>query len=358
MYRYKLVVLFCYQVESRDIGVQNDLLDYDKLKTQEKCDFKFWTSINIEDFEALYSLLGGDDVVLKLKQKYRMDTPKKSYPSRISGKNRLLLFFLRFRQGLTLVQIGFLFNISKSYAGELFYVMTCALYETFKTMSERMFVSATAAAQRKNKPKVMKPFKKLRVILDGVSFYIETPSNFEQQGNTWSNYKHSNVYVFIVGISCQGATILCSDAMEGSMSDKVATLKTNMMEMLQGGDAVMVDKGFELQNELEALGCKILRPPVKKRDRPFNKEEDKLTRAIAAARIYVEHAMAEIKDNSLLCGDIPLTLSPIISKLVFIAAHMRNFSPSRIHNVSIVAAQAAQAAETSPDQVEDLIFDV
>ena len=145
-------------------------------------------------------------MVLKLKQKYRLDTPKKSYPSRISGRNRLLLFFLRFRQGLTLVQIGFMFKLSTAYAGEFFYVMTCHLYETLKARSQRMFVSAEA--QRKNKPQVMKPFKNLRVILDGASFNIETPSNFEQQGNTWSAYKHRNVYVFIVGISCQGATIL------------------------------------------------------------------------------------------------------------------------------------------------------
>jgi len=233
--------------------------------------------------------------------------------------------------------------MSIGYLSDLFYVMTCHLYETFKVLSQHMF--PTSAQQLKKKPIVMRPFKNLRVILDGVSFFLETPSNFEQQGNTFSNYKHHNVALFIVGISCHGATIFCSSGMEGSMSDKVATLKSNLKELLDEGDCIMVDKGFELQSEMEEIGVNVLRPPIKKRGRFFSKEEQELTEAIAAARIYVEHCMADIKDNRLFKGDIPLTLIPILSKLVYIAAYMRNFSPSRISNVSFCTA----VPEESPD---------
>lgn len=325
-------------------------MDYERFKMK-GCDFKSWTGITVEDFEALYDLLGGDSGVMKLKQKYRLTTPEKKSSSRISGKNRLLLFFLRLRQGLTLKQLSFLYGMSQPYLSELFFVMTCHLYETFKALSNHMFVSA--ADQMKNKPQVMKPFKNLRVILDGVSFNIETPSNFEQQGNTWSSYKHKNVCLFIVGISCNGATIFCSDGMEGSMSDKVATMKSNLQELLDEGDCIMTDKGFELQAEMEEIGCKILRPPTKRRDKFFTKDEEKLTRAIAAARIYVEHCMADIKDNRIFKGDIPLTMLPILSKLVYIAAYMRNFSPSRICNISF---SVAEKINVTPEKVEDLLL--
>lgn len=321
-------------------------MDYDRFKIQPH-EFKSFTGITVEDFEALYDLLGGDEVVLKLKQKYRLTTPKKTTTTKISGRNRLLLFLLRFRQGLTLKQLSFLYMMHESYLSNIFYVMTCHLCETLREMSKHMFVSAFQ--QLKDKPLVMKPFKNLRVILDGVSFNLETPSNFEQQGNTWSTYKHNNVALFIVGISCHGATIFCSEGMEGSMSDKVATLKSNLAELLNEGDCIMVDKGFELQQEMEQVGCKILRPPFRKRDHIFSKEELDLTKAIAAARIYVEHAMADIKDNRIFRGDIPLTLIPIISKLVYIAAFMRNFSPRRINDVSFKCKENDANANDEPD---------
>ncbi|XP_034245924.1 uncharacterized protein LOC117647990 [Thrips palmi] len=342
------------KVSSCDAETQTNLFDYDRFKLEES-DFKSWTGMSVEDFEAFYNLLGGEDVVLKLKQKYRLSTPMKiNTTTRISGEDRLLLFFLRFRQGLTLMQLSFLYKLSESYISDLFYVMTCHVYETMKALSEHMFISASK--QLKNKPLVMKPFKNLRVILDGVSIGLETPSNFEQQGNTWSTYKHKNVALFIVGISCHGATIFCSEGMEGSMSDKVATLKSNLQDLLDEGDCIMVDKGFELQSDMAKIGCKILRPPFKERGRFFTKEELDLTQAIAAARIYVEHAMADIKDNRIFRGDIPLTLIPILSKLVFSAAFMRNFSPTRICNVSFrpeVTKEQPVEVQESSEQVDD-----
>ena len=330
-----------------EVATQCDLFEYETFKTDEIL-FLSWTGLTVQDFEALYNLLGGDNVVMKLKQKYRLSTPKKTGPTRISGKNRLFLFFLRFRQGFTFKQLSFFYKLSIPYLSELFYVMTCHLYETFKVLSQHMF--PTSAQQLKKKPIVMKPFKKLRVILDGVSFFLETPSNFEQQGNTYSLYKHHNVALFIVGISCHGATIFCSEGMEGSMSDKVATLKSNLKDLLDEGDCIMVDKGFELQSEMQEIGVNILRPPTKKRGRFFTKEEQELTEAIAAARIYVEHCMAEIKDYRIFKGDIPLTLIPILSKLVYIAAYMRNFSPSRISNVSF---RPAAPEESQVENVDD-----
>lgn len=215
----------------------------------------------------------------------------------------------------------------------------------------------TAAEQEKSKPKVMKPFPKLRIILDGVSVYIETPSNFEMRGNTWSAYKHKHVVLFIVGVSCNGATIFFSDGMEGSTSDKVATMKSALLDRLDEGDLVMTEKGFELEAELQSVGCNIVKPPMRRRDRFFTKEEEKMTRVIAAARIYVEHAMADIKNNGLLRGEIPLTLYPILLKLVYIAAYLRNFSPQRIHNVTFRASQVPAESGGHPESPEDLLFE-
>ena len=305
---------------------------FDKCKNDKK--FQFFTGLAVPDFNALYELIGGDAVVRHLKLNYRLTTPKKMLRSKLSGKDRLFMFLLRLRRGLPLEELAWIFGISVSYAGEICYVVTRLLYLTLRAVQGNMFPSA--AQQKLNMPNVMKPFKNLRVILDGVSFFIQKPSNFAHQGNTYSSYKSMNVVHFIIGVSTEAATIFCSKGNEGNMSEKEAVLKSGLLGLLEKGDGVMTDRGFELTSELARIGCYFYKPPSLGQRKCLSPEEEILTEALASARIYSEHAIADIKGNRLLQGVMPLTLLPVISDLVYIAACLRNFNPTRIMNVRVV----------------------
>lgn len=285
-----------------------------------------------EDFLALFDLIGGDEVINHLKLNYAETTPKRTLKSSMTSKDKLFLFLLRLRRGLPLEEMEDIFNISESWVSAIFYAMTRLIYETFKSLEDKLFISA--AEQEKGKPLVMKPFQNLRLILDGASFYIETPSNFQMQGNTYSEYKSDNVLVFLVGVSCQGSTIFCSKGFEGSMSDKGALLNSpELLKNLKRGDCVMVDRGFAVTAELLKIGVRVVKPPDKRDS--LNAAEEILTKAVASARIYVEHAIADIKANRLLRDTIPITLLPIIPQLVYCAAFFRNFSTKKINNKNV-----------------------
>lgn len=309
---------------------------YERCKKSSK--FKFFTGLSVEDFNALFNLIGGAKVIRTLKLHYDQKTPVKLRETALTSEDKLFLFLLRLRRGMPLEEMSEIFNLSIGMISLLFYAMTRLIYLTFKAMEEEMFVSAEH--QKKNMPKKMRHFHNLRVLLDGASFYIETPSNFEQQGNTFSPYKSHNVLLFSIGISCTGATIFCSDGMEGIMSDKEVILKSGLLDRLSKGDGVMTDRGYELTAELQAIGCYFYKPPNQGSDRlEFTPEEEILTKAIASARIYTEHAIADIKDNRLLRGTIPLTMLPLLGDLVYIAAYLRNFSTCRIRDRRFVVEE-------------------
>ena len=340
------------------------MVHFDKCKNDKK--FKFFTGISVPDFLALYVFIGGDGVVRHLKLNYRLTTPKKILRSKLSGKDRLFMFLLRLRRGLPLEELAWIFGVSVAYVGEMCYVLTRLLHLTLRPLQGEIFLSA--AQQRLNMPKVMKPFKILRVILDGASFYIQKPSNFEHQGKSYSKYKSTNVVHFIVGVSTEAATIFCSQRNEGNMSEKEAVLKSGLLHLLQKGDGVMTDRGFDLTAELAHIGCFFYKPPSLGERKCLTPEEEILTKALASARVYSEHAIADMKDNRLLQGVIPLTLLPVISDLVYIAAFMRNFVPTRITNVSVVAKDSETSSVQNvgnaclnqdpddPDIVMDVLF--
>lgn len=288
----------------------------------------------------MYNLIGGEEVISVLKLSYKRGTPVKLRATTLTSEDKLLMFLMRLRRGFPLEELAEMFRVSKPSASAICYAVMRLIYLTLKGMEDDMFPSA--AAQRRDKPEKMRPFKNLRLLLDGVTFFIQTPSNFEQQGNTYSKYKGQNGLVFSVGIACNGATIFCSEGMEGNMSDKQVIVQSGLLNRLSKGDGVMTDKGYELTAEFQAIGCYFYKPPTKHGE--LNAEEEILTKAIASARIYTEHAMADIKDNRLLQGVIPITMVPIMSDLVYIAAYLRNFSPRRIHDKTFVVKPSDKTA--------------
>lgn len=331
-YLIVLSVLLPLPLQTADAAVQVNLLDYERCSNGRK--FKFWTGLTKENFEVLYDMIGGEACVKYLKYNYKEDTPKKGKNNekeedlRLGYKDRLFLFLLRLRRGLPLEELSWLSGFSLSHTGEVCYALTRTIAESFKVLEPQCF--PTVAAQKMYKSPQMYPFNNLRLILDGVEFKIEMPSNFEMQGNTFSPYKSTNTMRFIVGISCSGATVYVSPACEGHLTENDAVLKSGLLEKLEKGDVVMTDRGFDLEHQLQAVGAIQIKPPSRFGGRPLTAEDEVLTKAIAPVRIYSEHAIAEIKDNRLLQGVIPLSLYASLPDLVYIAAYLRNFSPTRI----------------------------
>ena len=87
---------------------------------------------------------------------------------------------------------------------------------------------------------------------------------------------------------------------EGSISDKQLVQRSGFLEVLRmklesreikQGDAIMADKGFDIEDELKKLGLKLNIPPFPK-DKPGFDEGDVIkTQTAAQHRINAERAI-------------------------------------------------------------------
>ena len=100
-----------------------------------------------------------------------------------------------------------------------------------------------------------------RVIIDATEIYIEQPKLPELQQTTFSNYKNDNTYKILVGISPDGAVTFVSSLYLGCISDKELTKKSGILDLLEPGDSVMADRGFEIEEDLMLIGVRLNIPP-------------------------------------------------------------------------------------------------
>ena len=67
---------------------------------------------------------------------------------------------------------------------------------------------------------------------------------------TFSSYKNDNTFKGIVGISPNGVVIFVSSLFPGCISDKELTRCCGILDLLEAGDSVMADRGFDINKDL------------------------------------------------------------------------------------------------------------
>ena len=78
---------------------------------------------------------------------------------------------------------------------------------------------------------------------------------------TFSSYKNHNTFKALVGISPDGVITFVSWLYPGCISDKELTRKSGILDLLEEGDSVMADRGFDIEKDLILLGVKLNIPP-------------------------------------------------------------------------------------------------
>ncbi|XP_052695680.1 uncharacterized protein LOC128174084 [Crassostrea angulata] len=176
-------------------------------------------------------------------------------------------------------------------------------------------------------PKCFEKFRDTRIVLDCTEIFVQTPSSLQTQSQTFSNYKGHNTLKSLIGIDKIGAVVFVSRLWGGSVSDTQITRESGLYDLLEEGDAVMVDKGFiHIMGDLSQRGVKLYCPPFLTKHQ-FTKKEVESTRRIASARIHVERKMEQIKNFRILQGVIPISLCDIVDEVFCVCASLTNLLP-------------------------------
>ena len=113
-------------------------------------------------------------------------------------------------------------------------------------------------------PKSFKKYPDTRVIIDATEFFIEKPTSPCAQKATWSDYKHHNTLKLLVGIAPCGAFTFISKLWSGSTSDRKIVQESGLIDLLEKGDNLMADRGFNIRDLLIRRGVKLNIPPFSK----------------------------------------------------------------------------------------------
>lgn len=118
-----------------------------------------------------------------------------------------------------------------------------------------------------------------------------------------------------VGIAPSGGVSFLSNMYEGSITDKEIVKRSGLLDLLNPGDLVIADRGFDIQDLLQPRNILLNIPPFLKGRARLTPQEEMITECIARVRIHVERAIERMKKFKVIGRMVPLSLKPVISQI-------------------------------------------
>ena len=293
-------------------------------------DFRFYTGFpNYSSFKVFYDYLSpacehlvyyGSNTAPQTQESQSKCGKKRS----MTAEQELFLVLVRLGLGLLLQDIAHRFNISTSQVSRIFKTWIVFLHQRLHALPiwpSRKFIDD-------NMPSCFKlNYPKTRVIIDCTEIYIEMPSSCRSQSITFSSYKNHNTAKGLIGISPSGYPSFVSSLYAGRTSDKKITFDCGILNLLEPGDELMADRGFDIEANMPN-GVTLNIPPFLSNDQPqLSAEEEVATRKIASVRVHVERAIARIKNYRILHQVVPLTLAENLEHIWSVCSYLTLFLP-------------------------------
>ena len=288
---------------------------------------QFYTGLpNVATFNGLFSYLEPKAKKLTYWQgsiassNVRSDVAKG--PARkLTLKNEFFAVLVRLKVGLFGVDISSRFDISVSLFSKIFNT-----WIRFLSLElELLCPYPTADQVQEHLPESFSKFPNTRVIIDCTEVFVQKPSALKAQRETWSSYKHRNTFKSLVGITPDGTVSYVSDLYGGAATDKFIVNDCGFLNLIEPGDNVMADRGFDIHAELGQRGAYLNIPPFREGQFQLSSEKVETTRRIAEVRIHVERAIQRIKTFHILDGTLPLSLQAVAADIFKTCAFLTNF---------------------------------
>ncbi|XP_028406791.1 uncharacterized protein LOC114529234 [Dendronephthya gigantea] len=297
--------------------------------------FKFYTSFpNYTTFKAFFNYLQPACNLLmyagtKNSQHASETQAKRGTQRSLTPEQELFMVLVRLRCGLLGLDVANRFGISPAQYSRIETTWLAFLYHRLRALPiwpSRQYIQNTM-------PKAFKDsYPNTRVIIDCTELFIERPTSFRSQSATYSSYKNHNTAKGLIGISPAGYPTFISELYTGRSSDKQVTRDCGILNLLEAGDDLMADKGFDIEDEMPE-GVKLNIPPFLNNQQLSIQAENE-TRKIAAVRVHVERAIQRIKCFRILKNVFPLSMASELNKVWVICSYLTLFQPPLINSNS------------------------
>lgn len=231
-------------------------------------------------------------------------------------QDELLVMLMKYRLNLYYLTLASLFDVDRRLINKIVISWSKHMYKCFRQMDFWNLITATD--------------EKYKIVLDCTEFRIERSSDPIIQQTTYSTYYSTNTFKVLIGGTENGGVGFVSDVYGGSISDRQITKECGLLNLLQEGDFVLADRGFDISDLLEERGVVINIPPFK-RSSQLSEEDVAITRIIANRRIIIENLIGLAKKNKVLSDRIPVNLWPIVNEITYNCFMIINFKTSIVN---------------------------
>ncbi|XP_044576694.1 uncharacterized protein LOC123259933 [Cotesia glomerata] len=262
---------------------------------------------------------------------FLLDRTKPPKKCTVAYKDRLFIFLMKLKTGLTFSALGVLFNVHRTTVSRIFFDILEQLVSTTANLVFWPDIDVVQATM----PECFHPnYSDTRVIIDCTEFNIEIPANVDHRVYCYSHYKKNFTAKVLIGITPGGFICLKSKVAGGRKSDSQMTIESGLLDLLEDGDIVLADKGFpEIKTVIDASGkkLKIVMPPFLEKKSEFTIQETQQTYSIAKVRIHVERIMQRLRLYQVL-NKFPENLFHCVDDIIHICCVLVNLQPPIISN--------------------------
>ena len=221
--------------------------------------------------------------------------PKARSSTKLKYEDELLLVLMKLRLNLMFEDLAVRFNIGQSTADDIFQKWIDVIFVRLKFLiawPEKDIVQS-------NMPQIFKDtYPNTRCIIDCSEVFIERPYMYYARAQTYSNYKKHNTVKILLGISPNGVITFASKCWGGRVTDKEITQKSGFLDLLEPGDVVLADRGFNIKEDIEFHRAKLEIPAFIKRGRSqFSQKDVEYSARLAKIRIHVERVIGLLKNK-------------------------------------------------------------
>ena len=214
-----------------------------------------------------------------------------SFFVKLQKENRLLLFLMKMKLGISFCALGGLFHVNTSTASRIFF----QVLETLNVKTRTWIFWPSRESIQANLPKTFHNYPKCRCIIDCTEIPTDTPPTVEQRVLMYSNYKGRFTIKFLIVITPDGYVCMISKGYGGRATDSFITNDSGFLNLIEPDDSVLADKGFpQIKSELSKRDAMLVIPPFAFNPQ-FTHDEIDDTYKIASVRIHVERAIQRIK---------------------------------------------------------------
>ena len=234
----------------------------------------------------------------------------------------MLLCLVKIRMGFGHKHVSYLFALSVSHVSRIFIAWTNLLHQCLKPL----LIWPSKDIVKANLPLSFSKYPNTRAIIDCTEYFVQKPLRPAAQKVSWSNYKQSNTFKQLVGISPNGTITFISNIYAGSISDAKIVQVSGFLDHVEQGDDIMADRGFNIRHLLLPKKA-TLNIPAFSHGKCLSSKALKRSRSIASVRIHVERAIRRMKTFKILSGIIPLKYRFLLYQITTIVAVLCNLQP-------------------------------